>query len=162
MSHSDEKYKHIEQIIKTYFEGCNEANFDKMVACFLPSAIHYFPPDMYDGPWRGADTIANHWIAAVEKLGSYWTIDNIVVDINKNEAVIEWTHFKTKLGGYLRGDEWYRFDKDGLICEIKAYYACPTVDGGARYEIGGFDYKALGYPLTAPQEAFDPARGSGH
>ena len=71
MSHPDEKYKHIEQIIKTYFEGCNEANFNKMVACFNPSAIHYFPPDMYDGPWRGADTIANRWIATVEKLGSY-------------------------------------------------------------------------------------------
>ena len=156
MSHSDEKYKHIEQIIKTYFEGCNEANFDKMVACFLPSAIHYFPPDMYDGPWRGADTIANHWIAAVEKLGSYWTIDNIVVDINKNEAVIEWTHFKTKLGVTLRGAEWYIFDdKSGLIKELWAYYASPQDKTLKHLEIYGMDYKKRGIATSPPPNIRD-------
>ena len=156
MSHSDEKYKHIEQIIKTYFEGCNEANFDKMVACFLPSAIHYFPPDMYDGPWRGADTIANHWIAAVEKLGSYWTIDNIVVDINKNEAVIDWTHFKTKLGVTLRGSEWYIFDDEsGLIKELWAYYASPQDKTLKNLEIYGMDYKKRGIATSPPPNARD-------
>ena len=151
MSHSDEKYKHIEQIIKTYFEGCNEANFDKMVACFLPSAIHYFPPDMYDGPWRGADTIANHWIAAVEKLGSYWTIDNIVIDTNKNEAVIEWTHFKTKQGVTLRGAEWYIFDDEtGLIKELWAYYASPQDKSLKNLEIYGMDYKKRGIAISPP------------
>ena len=156
MSHSDEKYKHIEQIIKTYFEGCNEANFDKMVACFIPSAIHYFPPDMYDGPWQGADTIANHWIAAVEKLGSYWTIDNIVVDINKNEAVIEWTHFKTKLGVTLRGAEWYTFDNEtGLIKELWAYYASPQDKTLKHLEIYGMDYKKRGIATSPPPNARD-------
>jgi len=156
MSHSDEKYKHIEQIIKTYFEGCNEANFDKMVACFNPSAIHYFPPDMYDGPWRGADTIANRWIATVEKLGSYWTIDNLVIDTHKNEAVIEWTHFKTKLGVTLRGAEWYIFDDDTeLIKELWAYYASPQDKTLKKLEIYGMDYKKRGIAISPPLGARD-------
>ena len=156
MSHSDEKYKHIEQIIKTYFEGCNEANFDKMVACFIPSAIHYFPPDMYDGPWRGADTIANHWIATVKKLGSYWTIDNLVIDTHKNEAVIEWTHFKTKLGVTLRGAEWYIFDDDtGLIKELWAYYASPQDKTLKKLEIYGMDYNKRGIAISPPPGARD-------
>ena len=156
MSHSDEKYKHIEQIIKTYFEGCNEANFDKMVACFNPSAIHYFPPDMYDGPWRGADTIANHWIATVKKLGSYWTIDNLVIDTHKNEAVIEWTHFKTKLGVTLRGAEWYIFDDDTeLIKELWAYYASPQDKTLKKLEIYGMDYKKRGIAISPPLGARD-------
>ena len=156
MSHSDEKYKHIEQIIKTYFEGCNEANFDKMVACFNPSAIHYFPPDMYDGPWRGADTIANHWIATVKKLGSYWTIDNLVIDTHKNEAVIEWTHFKTKLGVTLRGAEWYIFDDDTeLIKELWAYYASPQDKTLKKLEIYGMNYKKRGIAISPPLGARD-------
>ena len=99
----------MEQTIRKYFEGCNESSYDKMVACFVKDAVHYFPRDMYDGPWIGASKIANGWIEAVKNIGSYWTIDNLIIDPEKNEAVIEWTHFKTKLGITLRGAEWYSF-----------------------------------------------------
>lgn len=154
--------ENMEAAIRGYFDACNEADAAKMMSFFTTDAVHLFPEGTAFGALRGARAIADCWVLCVREFGSWWTVDRVIVDPERREAVIEWTHFKTKLGGYLRGDEWYRFDKDGLICEIKAYYACPTVDGGARYEIGGFDYKALGYPLTAPQEAFDPARGSGH
>ncbi|HWM29941.1 MAG TPA: hypothetical protein VNQ14_15875, partial [Woeseiaceae bacterium] len=73
------------------------------------------------------------------------------VDADKLEAVIEWTHFKTKAGIYLRGDEWYVFNEDGLIREIRAYYACPAATEPARsHEIGDFPYAGLGYPLVPP------------
>ena len=112
--------------MRTYFEGCNEADVRKIVSCFTPDAVHYFPPDMYDGPWRGAEKIAQGWQAAVAKLGSYWTIDRMIVDPDTDQAAMEWTHFKTKQGVVLRGAEWYFFDKQsGLITEIRAYYASP-------------------------------------
>jgi hypothetical protein len=62
---------------------------------------------------------------------------------------MEWTHFKPKLGVYLRGDEWYVFSREGLIKEIRAYYACPSATDPVRtHELGDFDYQALGYPMA--------------
>jgi ketosteroid isomerase-like protein len=52
------KAQRMEALIRTYFEGCNEADAEKITSCFTPDAVHYFPPGMYDGPFRGAATIA--------------------------------------------------------------------------------------------------------
>jgi len=145
----------MEAVIRKYFDGCNEANREKIMACFVPDAVHYFPPGMYDGPFRGAAKIADKWLEAVAKLGSYWTVDHVIVDAPTDRAVIEWTHFRTKMGTVLRGDEWYRFDAaSGLIQEIRAYYASPLDPKLSRLELGGFDYESRGYPLAAP----DPLR----
>ena len=141
----------MEQVIRRYFEGCNESSYDKMVSCFIPDAIHYFPPDMYDGPWKGASKIANGWIEAVKNIGSYWTIDNLIIDPEKDEAVIEWTHFKTKSGITLRGAEWYLFDKkSGLIKELWAYYASPQDKQLKKLELKGMDYTGRGFPKSPP------------
>jgi hypothetical protein len=52
---------------------------------------------------------------------------------------------------YLRGDEWYVFSKQGLIREIRAYYACPPATGEPRnHELGNYDYPGRRYPLTPP------------
>ena len=64
---------------------------------------------------------------------------------------IEWTHFKTKQGTVLRGDEWYLFDPDsGLISEIRAYYASPQDRSLDHLELGGYDYAAHGYATAPP------------
>ena len=92
---------------------------------------------MYEGPFRGAEKIAERWCAAVEKSGSYWTIDALLIDADKAEAVIEWTHFKTEQGTVLRGAEWVVFDKaSGLMREIRAYYASPQAANLKRLEPG--------------------------
>ena len=65
----------MERLIRTYFEGCNEADAEKMISCFVPDAVHYFPPDMYDGPWTSARRIAEGWQAAVANLGSEASVD---------------------------------------------------------------------------------------
>jgi very-short-patch-repair endonuclease len=78
-------------------------------------------------------------------------VDHFVYDPETKEAVIEWTHFKPKLNGYLRGDEWYRFDEQGLITEIRAYYACPA--SRPIHEIDGYAYQELDYPVSVPDEA---------
>jgi ketosteroid isomerase-like protein len=141
----------LEATIREYFDGCNEADAKKMMACFTADAVHYFPAGAPQGTFSGAAAIAAGWVAAVRKFGSIWTVDRIVVDAEKREAVIEWTHFKPKLGVYLRGDEWYVFATNGLIAEIRAYYACPTATDATRsHELGDFAYEKLGYPMKPP------------
>jgi hypothetical protein len=135
----------LEATIREYFDGCNEANIEKMMRCWTSDGVHYFPAGAPQGPFEG-------WVAAVEKLGSRWTIDRVLVDAERLEAVIEWTHFKPTQGVYLRGDEWYIFSDDGLIKEIRAYYACPPPQGEIRsHELGDFAYEQRGYPTSPPE-----------
>lgn len=142
----------LEATIREYFDGCNEADVEKMMACFESDANHYFPAGAPQGTFFGAKAIAEGWVNAVRNFGSVWTIDRVIVDENKKEAVIEWTHFKPKVGVYLRGDEWYVFSDRGLITEIRAYYASPTIpDPVQNHMIGDFDYEGLGYPMQAPK-----------
>lgn len=110
--------------------------------------MHYFPDGLPEIPWRSADTIARKWQWCVANLGSQWTIEKILVSHDSDEAVIEWTHWKSKPGTALRGDEWYIFDKDtGLISEIRAYYASPAKQDVTINELVAFDYEGRGYHL---------------
>jgi methyltransferase len=141
----------MEQVMRRYFDGCNEADAAKIAGCFTDDGVHYFPPGMYGGPFVGAQTIAERWVAAVENFGSMWTVDQLLTDPGSGRAVMEWTHFKTLQGTVLRGDEWYDFDPvSGLIREIRAYYASPQDKELERLELGGFDYEARGYATSQP------------
>lgn len=136
----------MEQVIRDYFAACNSGDARAVAAFFTPDAVHYFPPDMYDGPFRGGLAIGAKWAWAVQALGSRWSVDQVICDPDTDRAVIEWTHEKTKLGIVLRGDEWYRFDAStGLIAEIRAYYASPQAPGTPRLELGGYPYAERGY-----------------
>ena len=135
-------------LIRRYFAACNSADYNALIACFTPDAVHYFPAGLPDIPWCTADTIAKKWIWCVETLGSQWSIEKILVSHDSPEAVIEWTHWKNKSGTALRGDEWYRFDPvTGLISEIRAYYAAPADKTVTLNELVGFDYSGRGYHL---------------
>jgi methyltransferase len=140
----------MEATIREYFDGCNEANAAKMTGCMENEATHYFPAGSPQGTFKGARAIADGWIKAVQTFGSVWTVDRFLGDAAKREAVIEWTHFKTKQGVSLRGDEWYIFSARGLIVEIRAYYASPVHTPPRSHEIGDYDYRGLGYALEAP------------
>jgi hypothetical protein len=140
----------MESRIRGYFDDCNSGDIERVAANFEPYAVHYFPPGTYEGPFRGARTIAAKWSAAVKNLGSYWTVDQVLCDPRSRRAVIEWTHFKRVSGIVLRGDEWYVFSARGLIEEIRAYYASPQDPSLQQLELGGFDYAGRGYPLKAP------------
>lgn len=141
----------MESLIRTYFDACNNADVEAIAACFVDDGVHYFPPGMYEGPFRGKQKIAEKWVEAVQNLGSVWTIDRMVCEPETAQAVIEWTHFKTYKDTVLRGDEWYIFDEDsGLIKEIRAYYASPQAPDLDRLELGGFDYAGEGYAMEPP------------
>ena len=137
-------------LIRTYFEGCNAADEAAMRACFLPDAVHYFPAGQWEA-FRGAAAIARGWSDAVRRLGSVWTVDEIITDPATGRAVIEWTHFKTLQGLTLRGDEWYRFDHStGLITEIRASRSAPADGAPSGDQLGGFGDAGRDYPVTSP------------
>jgi ketosteroid isomerase-like protein len=136
-------------LIRRYFAACNAGDYQALLSCFTPDAVHYFPPGLPDVPWRGAETIAVKWVWCVENLGSQWTIERIICSADSDEAVVEWTHWKRNQGAALRGDEWYVF-RDGLIAEIRAYYATPVDTKASINELVAFDYSGRGY-ATNPQ-----------
>ena len=133
--------------IRAYFEACNRADRAGLISHFTPDAVHYFPPGLPGAPWRGAAAIADGWVWCVETLGSRWTIERILLaEGGAPEAVIEWTHWKTRSATALRGDEWYCFDPTTrLISEIRAYYASPASAAHPVNELLGFDYEGRGY-----------------
>lgn len=137
----------MEHTIRAYFDACNRADKAGIMSYFVPEGTHYFPEGSPFGVLRGAEAIADCWVKCVLEIGSHWTVDNFAGDPDSRQAVIEWSHFKRKPGLLLRGDEWYRFDDDGRIIEIRAYYACPTHPGVTEHRIGGLDYAGRGYPL---------------
>ncbi len=137
----------LEQRIREYFAACNSGDAERIATHFEPEAVHYFPAGAPQGTFAGADAIGAGWASFVARLGSRWTVDHVLVDASRREAVIEWTHHKPGSGSYLRGDEWYRFSERGLISEIRAYYACPAPDPALTHELGDFPYAARGYPV---------------
>lgn len=143
--------KSMEAHIRAYFEACNSGEPERIASYFEADAVHYFPPGMYGGPFRGALEIGHRWQAAVRNFGSYWTVDQVICEPETLRAVIEWTHFKRAQNTLLRGDEWYVFAENGLIREIRAYYASPQDRGLTALELGEFDYAGRGYPLHAPE-----------
>ena len=138
--------------VQKYYDGCNEGDVAKIKECWTPEGVHYFPPGMYEGPFRGAQKIGEKWKHMVDNFGSYWTIDCMAVDESKSELVLEWTHFKTNQGKVLRGSEWVVFDPASeRIKEIRAYYASPQDPNLSRLELGGFDYEGRGYQMESPR-----------
>ena len=140
--------EYYDALIRRYFDACNAADYQALVDCFTPDAVHYFPAGLPEVPWRGADTIAKKWIWCVETLGSQWTIERILISHDKPEAMIEWTHWKNKSRTALRGAEWYIFE-DGKISEIRAYYASPADKAVAINQLVDFDYDGRGYHLKS-------------
>ncbi len=129
------------RVIQTYFDGCNEADVGKMLGCFTPDAVHYFPPGKYEGPFRRGEAIAENWCQAVEELGSFWTIDMLLVEPATHQAMIEWTRFNAQQNKVRRGIEWYEFEESsGLIREIRTYCAPPQSPDRKVLEPGGLDF----------------------
>jgi hypothetical protein len=139
----------LEAQIRGYMDACTSGMADAVARFLADDAVHYFPPDMYDGPWKGGRYIADRWAKLVAEGRSAWTVDAVAIDVDRQTAACEWTHFKQTAGVVLRGTEWYEFDEEARITEIRAYYASPQRSGLPRLELGGFDYAGRGYPLRA-------------
>lgn len=140
----------MEAHIRGYMDACTSGEAEAIARYFEPEAVHYFPAGMYGGPFVGARGIGERFSAAVREGGSAWTVDAVVTDAARLEAVVEWTHFKQRAGVVLRGCEWYVFSERALIREIRAYYASPQAEHLTYLGLGDFDYQGRGYPMTPP------------
>lgn len=140
----------MEAHIRAYMDACTSGDAEAIAGYFESDGVHYFPTGMYGGPFVGARVIGERFAAAVREGESAWTVDAVVTDVSRQQAVVEWTHFKQRAGVILRGCEWYVFSDRGLIREIRAYYASPQADHLTHLGLGEYDYEGRGYPVIPP------------
>ena len=148
----------MEQVIRTYFQACNEADAAAIAACFCPEAVHYFPsgPHQAHAPllkWSGAATIGSTLAKIGREQGVCWTVDQLLIDVDRCAATLEWTRFDRQHARIVRGVDWFVFEPQTLgIQEIRSYTAAPVHSDLARQELQDFDYAGRGYPTTFPTE----------
>jgi methyltransferase len=143
--------QHMEQVIRTYFQACNEADAAAIAACFCPEAIHYLPPPLLR--WSGAATISSNFVQIVREQGRCWTVDQLLTDADRCAATVEWTSFNRQHGRIARGVDWVVFEpQTWRIQEVRSYTAAPIHPDMARQEFVDFDYAGRGYPTTFPAE----------
>jgi methyltransferase len=70
----------LEARVRGYMDACTSGDAGAIAAHLSADAVHYFPPDMYDGPWRGNRYIAGRWAELVRSGRSAWTVDALAVD----------------------------------------------------------------------------------
>ena len=104
---------------------------------FTPDAVHCYTRRE---PHVGAPAIAENAALAVEHLRAVWTCEHLVE--SEGEVAIEWSmafdHPRTGERLLDRGAE-FLVIRDGLICEVRAYY---SERGG---DLRGFDHAERGH-----------------
>ena len=125
--------------VRAYYEALSSGDADAVAQHFTEDAIHYYTRR---APHLGARAIAENAAAAVQHLNAYWKLENLVGD--DEQVAIEWSmvfDHPTKKSRMLdRGAELFRF-RDGLICEVRAYY---NERGG---DLIAFDHAARGHEV---------------
>jgi len=139
--------RRIEQVIRMYIQACNDADPNAIAACFCADAIHYLP----GAPkWTGAAAIGGNFANRVLEFGHCWTVDQVLVDVERCAAALEWTRFDRN-ARVVRGVDWFVFDPQTLrIREIRPYFAVSPRPDLVRQEMQDFDYAGRGYPTNAP------------
>ena len=135
----------MEQVVRTYIQGCNDADAKMIAACFLPEAVHYFPPGRTR--WLGAVTIGGNFAKAVQEHGFQWSVDQLLSDVDRYATTMEWTRINRQRDRLVRGVDWFVFEpRTFSIQEIRCYYAAPLHADMQRQQLIDFDYAARGYP----------------
>jgi ketosteroid isomerase-like protein len=123
--------------VRAYYEDLNSGDAELVARHFTDDAVHYYTRRE---PHVGARAIADNAALAVQHLHAIWTCDHLVE--SEGEVAIEWTmafdHPRTGDRLLDRGAEFLTI-RDGLICEVRAYYA----DHGG--DLRGFDHVARGH-----------------
>jgi len=123
--------------VRAYYADLNSGDADLVARHFTADAVHYYTRRE---PHVGARAIADNAALAVRHLNARWTCEHLVA--SPEEVAIEWTmafdHPRTGARLLDRGAEFLAI-RDGLICEVRAYYA---ERGG---DLEGFDHAARGH-----------------
>jgi len=86
----------------------------------------------------------------VQELGHCWTVDQVLVDVERCAAALEWTRFDRN-ARVVRGVDWFVFEPPTIrIREVRPYFAVSPRPDLARQELQDFDYAGRGYPTNAP------------
>ena len=105
--------------VRGYYAALRGGDADEIAAYFTDDAVHYYTRM---APHHGRE-IAERAAWAVQNIEAEWSMYNGIDD--GEQAVIEWAmkwrHPETGELRLDRGTEWFRF-RDGLICEVRAYY----------------------------------------
>jgi SnoaL-like domain len=136
--------RRIENAIRTYVKALNDADDDGIAACFCQDAVHYFAsiPKV-----TGAATLGAYFADSVRKSGISWTVDQMVIDVDRYEAVLEWTRFDPTGPRHTRGMDWFVFEPLTLqFREVRCYGGKGSPDP-VHQELQGFDYPGRGYPM---------------
>lgn len=126
--------------VRAYYDDLSSGDAAAVARHFTEDAVHYYTRR---APHLGASQIAENAAAAVQYLNATWVLENLVAD--DEQAAIEWSmafdHPTEPTRRMLdRGTEWFRF-RDGLICEVRAYY---NERGG---DLLGFDHGGRGHTV---------------
>ena len=125
--------------VRAYYEDLNSGDAGKVARHFTNDAVHYYTRRE---PHVGADAIADNAMLAVTHLNAVWTCEHLVE--SDAEVAIEWTmafdHPRTGERLLDRGAEFLAL-RDGLICEVRAYY---NERGG---DLIAFDHAARGHEV---------------
>ena len=128
--------KHVDTV-RRYWDACNSGILEDFKPTLADDVVHYFLPDRF-APIRGAEHLARFWRKFKQVSNTVWAIDEIIA--RGDRVVIEWSVFWTPPGTgsrlKMRGSEWYEM-RDGVISEIRAYYA---YDETRDTELTGFPY----------------------
>jgi ketosteroid isomerase-like protein len=123
--------------VRSYYEALNTGDADAVANHFTDDAVHFYTRRE---PHVGARAIAENAALGVEHLNARWTLEHAVE--GEDEVAIEWSmafdHPRDGRRLLDRGAEFLAF-RDGLICEIRAYY---NERGG---DLAGFDHAARGH-----------------
>jgi ketosteroid isomerase-like protein len=123
--------------VKSYYGVLNSGDADAIAAHFTDDAVHYYTRM---APHRGRE-IADRAAWAVQNIQAEWSMYNGIDD--GEQAVIEWAmkwrHPETGEVKLDRGTEWFLF-RDGLICEVRAYY-------NRSGDLIGFDHAGRGHTM---------------
>jgi ketosteroid isomerase-like protein len=126
-----------EERVRAYYADLNSADADLVARHFTDDAVHYYTRRE---PHVGAHAIASNAVLAVTHLHAVWTCEHLVA--SEDEVAIEWSmafdHPRTGKRLLDRGAEFLAI-RDGLICEVRAYY---NERGG---DLDGFDHAGRGH-----------------
>src|SRR5262249_2820720 len=136
--------------IRTYIQACNDADVEAIASCFCPGAVHYRGPA--DPKWEGPTTIGSNFAKRVRELGHYWTVDQLLIDVDRWAAALEGRGFDRQ-ARFVRGVDWFVFEPQTFcVQEVRPYTAAPVHPDMARQEFLDFDYAGRGYPTTLPSK----------
>jgi hypothetical protein len=80
------------EVVQRYMDGRNRADADAIASCLAMPPPIIVRPECMEVLGTTPMSIARNWLDSVARLGSYWTVDRLVCDVEEAQAVCEWTH----------------------------------------------------------------------